>query len=153
MFVYGRYNWLMFMGVLFPDGAEFPSYKPIPAIVFEAVRLGLPPLLIAAMLALDLSRQRDINEPQTTDEIVLLTPSSFPEIPFPHTHQELGDTTPRVTASAIVSSSSGRDVPFFSTVDSNDVVRQNYSRSNAAFIGAQSFSNPSVLFEFRSTGD
>jgi len=40
------------MGSLFPNSVEYPDYVPMPEALLEAGRLGLPPLMIAELIAM-----------------------------------------------------------------------------------------------------
>jgi hypothetical protein len=145
------------MGNLFTDCGEYPDYRPMPSMVLTAAWLGLPPILITAMLA---QAARPLAEPEHRG----LTPATpalrvttwveqgLPPIEFgeePHTHQEIGDPTPRAVDVLEISTSAPSSVPFIPYDDSaNLVVMFHHARRAAAhhaMIASMSFSSPPAL--------
>ncbi len=108
--------------------------------MLRAAWLGLPPLLIAAMLA---QSARPFTDDAATSVRITSWVQPIQFVEPPHTpNQEPGDATPRA-APVLEISTSATSTPFFSMEDGRPAIRASYARRAATF---------RVIDGFNSTG-
>jgi hypothetical protein len=113
------------MGTLFPDGPEYPDFRPNPSVLLAALQAGVASLLIAAMLA-----------------------SAAGHHEQPHTHRDTGDPTPRGYQFEVELSTSAPSGPFFFSVgDGNAAVQAQWrTRRNAAHAAINAMASTSTAW-------
>ena len=122
--------------------ADSPDYTPMPNVVLESIRLGLPPLLVAAMLVHTLQ----MDQPMMQSVPVVTCVGVFRNFgENPHIHSETGDPTPHGTRIEIqVTTGSGPDVPFIPMMDdSANIIRLHAQRRHAGYLVANAMSSTS----------
>ncbi len=135
------------MSILFPNSIEHPDYRPIPSVILAAVSAGLPPVLLAALLAQAVPPPQSNCVSYTLASPFISGRTAWADLSAdqltcqidwdaeePHSEHETDDPTPKSIDTVASSSSSGPSVPFVPSYDSsNDVIRMHWRNREDAW--------------------
>ena len=131
------------MSLLHLDVPERPDYRPMSSVVIVSIQLGLPPLLIFALVVHSAS-------PAIETEPAMPTHTDIAEVVFhlgedPHTHTDTEDPTPRSFEIEMEQSTRVRSVPFIPMDDSANIsiMLRHAARRRAGYAAANAMSSTS----------